>query len=433
LARRVRPRSRDIEKAAPKRLPAGFSAPAKRGSNEVGAAESFDAIRDASVNPEQTAGVSGVASFNGYVRSYETDPSLAGSRRYKTYSEMQRNNPIVGLGVRYRKALVSKPQIRVVPKDASSAAREAALFVEEVLADMATPVNKVLARMAMTDFHGFSVHEWTAKSRDDGRIGLLDIESRPQATIERWDLDAFGTVHGVVQRSPQTGAEHYLPIGKCVHLVDDSDTNSPEGHGIFRDCVSSSKIFMRYRQLEGFGYETDLRGIPIAGAPLGELNDQLKSNDPKKKQAAIDAIANIEDFMRSHVKQPDAGFMLDSATYTDNVNKNPSSVPKWSIRLLDGGATTAEEVGKSIEREALYLAALLGIEHILIGGSNRGSQALSRDKAMSYALICDAQLSDICDALVIQVLRPLFELNGMDRELIPDLVPRSSSGATSSR
>lgn len=374
-------------------------------------------------DPEKTLGVGGAQVYGGYLQSAEKDRALTGIEKYRTFSEILHNNPIVALGVRHMNDLICKPTWRVDAVDESQAAQDAAEFVEDVLYDMATPWNRVVRRMAMYRFHGFSVHEWTAKKRDDGRIGFLDVETRPQVTITRWQLDAFGTVHGIVQRSPQDGVEHYLPIGKCVHLVDDSESDSPEGLGIFRHCVESAKRIARYRTLEGIGYETDLRGVPMASVPLEEINSLLTSGDPQKVAAAKASLEVIRTFMLGHVKNgPDSGLVLDSATYRDISGPGaPSAVRKWAMDLMQGGATTTESIIKSIEREALWLASLFGIEHMLIGGSSRGSQALSRDKAMTFAITCDSTLAELVDAVEVQLLRPLWKLNGFDPATIPTL------------
>jgi len=376
------------------------------------------------VAPRQTAGVSGTAVYGGFILSREQDPSLFGRTKYKTFSDILANNALVALGVRYTLDLVSKPTWRVEPKDDSSKAKDAADFVESVLDDLATPLNRIVRRMAMYRFHGFCVHEWTAKLRDDGKIGLLDIEVRPQVTIERWDVDAFGTVHGIIQRSPQDGSVHYLPSGKCVHIVDDSESDSPEGLGIFRHCVESARRIAIYRRLEGSGYEKDLRGIPVASVPLAELNT-LKDTAPEQAVDSLKSLEIIREFMTNHVRAKESageGIMLDSATYRElGGNQAPSQVRKWAMDLLSGGATSLDAIQKSIEREALWIAALFGVEHMLIGGSNRGSQALSRDKSTTFAITCDAVLWELVHAFEKQIIEPLWALNGFDDDLKPTL------------
>jgi len=91
------------------------------------------------------------------------------------------------------------------------------------------------------------------------------------------------------------------------------------------------------------------------------------------------------------------------------------------MQLLQGGSTSLESINKAIEREALWLAALFGIEHLLIGGSSRGSQSLSRDKSMNFALQCDSTLSEIVRTTEVDLFRPIADLNGIDHELIPSV------------
>ena len=120
----------------------------------------------------------------------------------------------------------------------------------------------------MYRFYGFSIQEWTARRRDDGFLTFADIAPRSQRTIERWDVDEAGQVLGALQRSPQTQEEIYLPREKLLYIVDDTLNDSPEGLGLFRHLVAPSRRLKRYEQLEGFGFETDLRGIPIGRSPV---------------------------------------------------------------------------------------------------------------------------------------------------------------------
>jgi hypothetical protein len=273
----------------------------------------------------------------------------------------------------------------------------------------------------MFKFYGFSIHEWTAKDRDDGKIGYLDVEVRPQSTIERWDLDVFGTVSGVIQRSPQTQQYHYIPRGKVMHIADDAETDSPEGLGLFRLSVEVGKRIQRYRTLEGFGFETDLRGVPIAGAPIAELQAMVK-NKLITLQQAEDLLKPLSEFMSAHIKSPDSGIMVDSSVYTDiGPIRSPSSVKKWTMELLQGGSTGLEAINTAIAREALWLAALYGIEQLFIGGSSRGSQSLSQDKSKNLATQIDADVSSVGRAAERDLIVPLLKMNGIDLKLKPKL------------
>lgn len=298
--------------------------------------------------PTESKGAPGFANYNGFIEEKEKNPALLGRQKYRTSSNTLANVAIVGACVRYFLNLIAKAKWSVNPADESTAAKEAADFVDDVMNDMRTSWSRIIRRQAMYRFYGFVTQEWTAKTRDDGQIGLLDIMSRPQHTIERWDTNREGSVLGIVQRSPQGQDEIYLPREKIVYSVDDSLTDSPDGLGIFRHVVDTADRLTRFEQLEAFGFETDLRGMPVGRAPLVELAKSVQRGDLTQKQA--DAILKpLRQFVTNHIKNPKLAMMLDSAVYTDQGSESrPSNNPQWDIQLLKGSNTTQEEVAEPI-------------------------------------------------------------------------------------
>ena len=384
----------------------------------------FIGIQPANVPPSKTVGAAGTAIYGGYIQSREKDASLDGVLRYATYSDIIANTSIVAAGVRFFLNLVSKADWMVQPAEVAGKqkqAEEIAELVEEMLHDMTTPWHRVIRRAAMYRMYGFSLQEWTAKRRDDGAIGFLDIEPRAQVTIERWDTDYHGRVYGAVQRAPQDSKDIYLPIKKCLYMVDDALNDSPEGLGLFRHLVKTSKALTRFEQLEGYGFETDLRGIPVGRGPFKLLDDMVESGEiTDAERLAI--IAPLTDFTQNHVKRPDLALLLDSMTYeSTDESSTPSNVKQWDAELLKGGNTSADAVAKAITRKNRELARVLNVEHLMLGEGTKGSAALSKDKSQSFAMMVDGTLDETVETVERDILVPLFMLNGWDLDLMPTL------------
>ena len=378
-------------------------------------------------SPIQTVGVSGTAIYSGVVQPREEDGRLSGRERYKAFSETLANVSIVATGVRFFLNLVAKAEWKVEPADDSPRAQEIAEQVNDIINDMETPWHRVVRRAAMYRFYGFGVQEWTAKVRDDGVIGFLDVEPRPQITIERWDTAPSGKVLGCIQRSPQTSTEIYLPREKIVYLCDDSLSDSPEGVGLFRHIVKAARRLERYEQLEGFGYENDLRGVPILRAPLTALAQLVK--DGKITTAQRDSLlAPLKEFVSNHVKNPSLGMLLDSQPWrTTDERQSPSNTYQYTAELLDGGEYSLDEMANAIRRVNLEIARVLGVEHLLLGDGDRGSQALSRDKSSNFGLIVDSTLKELTEAFEADLLRPLWKLNGWPEDLMPTLITETTA------
>lgn len=372
------------------------------------------------VAPFNEAGVSGTAVFGGYVQNKERRSKLYGQEKYRTASDILANISIVAAGVRYFCNLVAKPKWTVEPADESPQAQEYADFVEECMEDMKTPWSRLIRRNAMYRYYGFAVQEWTAKKRQDGQVGMDDVESRPQHTIEQWEVDPRGTVTGMWQRSPQNGQLIGLPRGKVIYLLDDTLTDSPEGLGWFRHLVEPAERMEKYLQLEGFGFQRDLSGTPIGKAPLMDIKAAIKAGQITDAQGQS-LIEGLENFVKLQAKTPETGMLLDSATYTSQTADgfSVSGAPKWAIELLTGGVTSIVPIAAALDRLTHDMARIIGVEHLLLGSDGSGSLALSKDKSHSMYLQVDSTLGDMGAQFSQDYVRPLGMLNGWPEELWP--------------
>lgn len=364
-------------------------------------------------------GAPGFAIYGGYLVEEESNADLSGTRKYKTYSDILANLGIVAAGVRYFLNLVAKPSWRFEPADDTPQAEQMAELIEDILDDLDTPWHRIIRRSAMYRFYGFSLQLWTAKLREDGNIGFEDIEPRPQVTIERWITNEFGKVLGAVQRSPQTQEEISLERARLVYCVDDSINDSPEGVGLFRHIVRTSEELLRLEQLEGYGFETDLRGIPVGRGPFTEIDKMVNAGELTHEQAAA-MKQPLLNFIRKHVKDPQLGLLLDSMPYlSEDESSTPSTVKQWDMSLLSTNGTSLPEIANAIERKNREIARVLGVEGLLLGATSHGSEALSRDKTHNFHLIVDSTLKELVEVYDKDILDRLFELNGWDKSLKP--------------
>ncbi len=370
----------------------------------------------------ETVGTPGVAIYGGYVEEREKSKDLGShDARYRTYSDILANTSIVAAGTRYFLNLVAKAEWSFTPSENDSDGRFAELAESMLTDDPGTPWHRIVRRAAMYRFYGFSIQEWTARRRDDGLLTFADVAPRAQFTIERWDVEETGGVQGVLQRSPQTQREIYLPREKLLYMVDDTLNDSPEGLGLFRHLVAPAKRLERYEQLEGFGFETDLRGIPIGRAPFGALADLVQRGEISNEQR-VRIEAPLRKFIKSHIKDPRLGLLLDSVTYeTSDEAARPSGTQQWDVELLTGSATSFSQNAAAIERLNRELARILGVEQLLLGSDSAGSFALSRDKTNAFFLLVDGALTEIREAVESDLLTTLWRLNGWPVEMMPEI------------
>lgn len=377
--------------------------------------------RKTSASPTETLGSPGTAIFGGFVVENEKDGALSDRERYRAFSEALANTAIVGAGVRYFLNLAAKASWTFEPADHPEGERLAELAETIIMEDPATSWARIVRRAAMYRFYGFSIQEWTARRREDGVITFLDIAPRAQITIERWDANTDGSLNGMVQRNPQNQEEIYLPRSKVLYLVDDALNDSPQGLGLFRHIAEPVKRLNRYEQLEGFGFEMDLRGVPIGKAPYSELRRRVDAGEITAAEAQA-AVAPVEKFIQKHIRKPDLGLLLDSVVYqsTDDAQR-PSNQAQFDVTLLDGNPAGLVDVAKAIERINREIARLLGVESIILGDGDAGSNALSKDKTNQFSLTVDSTLDELGEGFEDDLLTPIWQLNGWPEEAKPKM------------
>jgi hypothetical protein len=390
-------------------------------------------VRRSSSSPTEPSGSIGdVVDDAGYAISVERSGQLTGRAKFLKYSELLTNTTIIATGVRYFLLLLSSPQWTVEPAmdedgEPLPGAKEVADFINDALHDMDTPWARIVRRAALYRFHGFSLQEWTAKAREDGRLGFEDIEPRPQSTIERWDMEK-GKVKGVTQwidyatGGGETG-ELYIPRDRLVYVVDDSLHESPEGLGLFRHLVRPAERLRAYEELEELAFETDLRGIPIGRAPLTELREAVQSKQLTGAKA-LRARSAVDAFVRNKLRNKNKGLVLNSETYRNlDEAASPSSIRKYDVELLRGDANGQQEVSAAIQRMNQEIARLLGVEHLMLGSDGTGSLALGQTKLSNFFLTVTSTQRDLAEAFDRDVVKVLCDLNGIPKELHPKLMP----------
>ena len=399
----------------------GKNGVAKATVGTSGTGTSLLGVQRTRASTTEILGTSGAEIFHGWPRTKETDPRLGTGKRWETYSEAIANVAIVGASIRYFLNLVAGVKWKAEPPEGSGArGRELADRFIELLYDMRIPWHRVVRRAAMHRVYGFSIAEWTAEKKKDGTIGFLEVATRPQSTIEQWDVDEHGAVLGVVQRSPTDSRTIYLPRAKLLYVVDDSLSDQPEGMGAIRHAIKTALSLERYELLEAWGFETDMRGIPVARAPRSEMSGLIKA-DLMTADDQAKAEKGLRDFCEKHIKNPELALFLDSATYRSlDEAQTPGSIYKWGVELLKGEPAGLEEMAKAIDRKERQIARIFGTEHMLLG-DGAGSHALSRDKTTNLAQVVDGTLLEIAETVETDLATIIYRLNGWPLELLPTI------------
>lgn len=383
---------------------------------------------DESAEPalEKDEGMSAIGStgqtfVGGYAVS--DDPQdLHGSKRADAFAKILRETTIAAASVRIFLNLISgaiwQAEAPEMDNEADQAkADEIASLVEDMLTDHITPWPRIVRRITLFRFYGFSLMEWIAKRREDGAIGMLDVKPRPNRTIDRWDIDENGNVKGVWQRV-DSRPDVYIPRDRLIYAVDDTLTENPEGLGLLRHIKRSADRLRVYEIIEGIGFENDLQGVPVAYAPLTEIDTDERYS--KKDRARYRK--PLKDFVDGHVRNKRTGLLLDSEVYRgEGDQQTPSGTRKWAVDILRGQGGAFAELDTAINRINKEMARILGTEHMMLGSDGTGSLALGKTKTGGFYLTIKTTQSEVVDILERDWRDPICEMNGWPREMWPSL------------
>lgn len=392
-------------------------------------------------SPTETIGTSRETADTGYAGELagsfdapDRELNLTGTRKWDEYDRIVRDIAVVGAGTRLFLNLISNAVWTVNPPEGlneqeEARAQEYADFAYNQLFSMTTSWSAIVRKTAAYKLNGFCVQEWTARRTDDGMIGLKDIEHRPQRTITRWKRDEGGTVEAVIQRVPSR-PDVELPRGKIIYAVDDTLTDSPEGIGLFRHMAKTAYRLDTFLNLEEIGFTTDLRGVPIARVPMGEIRKKVAATpEGSEARAKMEAwktavLQPMRNFLTKHIRSESTGLMTSSETYNSvspDKTTTPSSVPKWGLEILNGNSQSFPDMANAINRMNQELARILGVEHLLLGADGAGSLALAKSKIGTFYLTVTSTLLDLLEIYDRDLIAPLAELNGWEPELIPEM------------
>lgn len=353
----------------------------------------------------------------GYTQSREQSMELNGSRKYTTYANYIANVHVVALGVRYILDILGGTRWKFTPSEADTDARYAGM-VDSIITGMSSPWGDHLQKMGMYKFNGAAIHEWVAMRRPDGLIGIQNLEHRPMHTVTRWSTDDAG-INGVYQRARNTGTEIMMPREKLVYVVDSSISDSPEGVGLLRHVAEPARQLQRLEQLEGYGYEMDVNGVPKLWIPYAKLNAAVKSKAMEKKDADA-VIANLESFQERHIKNPSLGISLESAPYTSmDASSSPSSMRMFDLEILSSQNSSAGPINIAVERKCREIARVLGIEALLLGTGGSAQASVSRDKVSQLQQTVMRMNTKMAWCVDKDLVRRIGQLNGWDEKFLP--------------
>ena len=378
---------------------------------------------------KQILGIAGDNTHNGQIRADEFLPELRGKKAIRKYREMRDNDSTIGAVMYATEQVLRDVDIKVMPANDTPAAKREAEFVESIFKDMDHTLDDHISEALSSLTFGFAWFEVVYKRRNgpnnrsdksrsrynDGRIGVRKIASRAPWTISKFDVDQkTGDVLGIHQEGSGYGNTNYIPTRKSLYYRTTAINNDPAGRSILRNAYTSYEYLNNLQNIEAIAVERELAGIPVARIPAEYL-----SPDATSGQAGF--VANLQQILRD-VKFNEQGYIvLPSDTYPDK-DGSPTNTRLVDVELMASNGKRNIDIDPIVKRYQHDIARSVLSEFLMLGGGNTGSYALSKSKTDLFLRALESYIQAIVDVLNKQLVERLWELNGLNYDLMPTVV-----------
>jgi len=374
-------------------------------------------------------GVAGDNTYNGQIRADEFLPELRGKKAIRKYREMRDNDSTIGAVMYATEQVLRDVDLKVMPANDSAEAKEEAEFVKSVLDDMDHTLDDHIAESLSNLSYGFAWFEVIYKRRSgptersdkkrskytDGRMGVRKIAIRAPWTISRFDVDQkTGDVKGIYQDGSGYNNSNYIPTRKSLYYRTTTINGDPAGRSILRNAYTSYEYVNNLQSIEAIAVERELAGIPVARIPAEYL-----SGDATAAQSGF--VNNLQSILRD-VKFNEQGYIiLPSDTYPDK-DGAPTNQKLVDVELMSSSGSRNIEIDTIVRRYQHDIARSVLSEFLMLGGGSTGSYALSKSKTDLFLRALESYIQAIVDVLNKQLVERLWELNGLNYDMMPTIV-----------
>lgn len=378
---------------------------------------------DVWANDETELGTSGLHR-NRWNIDEEWHRELRGFRAQLIFREMSDNEACLGAIFRLFQLLALHAKWSFESADDRAESRFWAEFANQCIDDMDISWRQVLTEMVSVARTGFYYGELIYKIRRgesadfryrsnyaDGLIGWRKISNRGAQTVFGWRYDEEQrNLLGMVQQIPSVGGLAYIPLQKALHIAIDSEVGNPEGRSMLRNAYVSYRNAKNMRTLEGYGYEKNVGGYPIAEVPPHLLSPAASENDK--------AIVKTIGTNLAQLRRGERTYMMFPAEF-DHENKRTG----YKLRFAEAGSGDGQSaIHTAIMRYQKDMAISVLGEFVYLGTDKAGSYALSSDKTSMFLKGVEGIFDTIVEQFNRQALAQLMRANGVPRHLWPRLV-----------
>jgi hypothetical protein len=251
---------------------------------------------------------------------------------------------------------------------------------------------------------------------NDGLIGWSRLPIISQDTILKWFFDEKGEILGLTQQ-PWIGQLVDIPIEKAMLFRPIHHKNNPEGRSVLRNAYRPYYFIKRLEEGEAIHLER-MAGNVVVRVP-SSLLDEAKAGNPDSMAAV-----NMYKLMATRSRTDEQmGIMIPSDPYV-RPDGRVTHVPMFSYEyVVPTGGSRTTNADTPIVRHKLDILTSVLADFVAMGHTSRGAQNLGDTKVDLFMQAVEGWLDDVAAVINKTGLTRLWQLNGMDDNLMPEFIP----------
>jgi hypothetical protein len=246
---------------------------------------------------------------------------------------------------------------------------------------------------------------------NDGLIGIRKLAPRAQWPIDRFEMATNGDILGVYQNSVASFGSAFIPVDKMLHFRTVMSNNDPSGRSVLRNAYKSYHYANNLETIEAIAVEREMNGLPIGKVPAEYLSADASPAQKKFVQDYSTILRNV--------RMNEMSFILLPSDVYQNDNGSATQTPKVSFELAASKGTRDIDIDKVIRRHQHNIARTVLADFIMLGGSDRGSFALSQSKTDLFLRAIEGFTNAIASVINAQLVPRIWALNGFDFAVMP--------------
>lgn len=355
-------------------------------------------------------------SFNGQIQE-EARKELRFPNASKVYKQMSLNADIAS-ALNLMEAMVSRAKWRgVAPKFAPEVDKERAEKVDYNIRIMDRPFEEYISEILSMLVYGFHAPEKIYAKLDTpvgNFIGIKDLRTISQDTIDKWVFDETGYLAGLKQDissinnsysiaasvNSTTGNTSEIPRKKFILFRNNPKRDDPQGSSALRGAYVTWKYLELIQEFETIYTTKGLGGVLDLGIDVGFLSKAAA--DPSGPEASV----------LNQMRLGAANFHNGEQAYTETpLAYNEQGKPLFHTKILE---TTPPNTDEIIKRHSHRLLQCFFADILQLGANGGGSFALSDNKTTLVKIGIEHILNNIKRTLNHDLIPQIYKLNGWE-------------------